>query len=405
MSIEFLIDQLYNNPIMKIKKAYRFRLKVSAVIEKELSQYAGHARFLWNKCCQLNLERLRQSHRILRYQEMDFWSKVWKESEEYGFLKECPAHILQQKLRDLDRTFCDAFDKTQPNKRLPRLKKRGVSDSFRFPEPRQIELRHKGIKVPKLGWLSFYQSEKVLGELRNVTISRRGKHWYVSIQVEMDSEEKSTGTGSVGIDVGIVNFATLSTGEKIQPLNSFRGMEKRLGIAQRKLAKKRKFSERWKKQVSRVRGLHEQIRDMRRDFLHKTTTDISKNHAMVVVEDLNVKNMSRSASGDRENPGVHVSAKSGLNKSILDQGWYEFRRQLEYKLNWRGGLLLKVSPKYSSQRCSNCQDVRKENRRSQREFVCVCCGYCANADENAAKNILAAGHAVLARGASALSAA
>src|SRR6266851_5110265 len=99
MSIELFIGQLYNTPIMKIKKAYRFRLKVPPVIEEKLFQYAGHTRFVWNKCCHINLERLRQGHRIMRYQEMDFWSKVWKESEEYGFLKACPAHIIQQKLR------------------------------------------------------------------------------------------------------------------------------------------------------------------------------------------------------------------------------------------------------------------------------------------------------------------
>ncbi len=390
---------------MKIKKAYRFRLKPSQEIEQQLSAYAGHCRFVWNKCCRMNLERLQRQERILRYAEFDFWVKQWKQSAEYGFLKECPAHIVQQKLRDLDRAFSDAFDKTQPNKRLPRFKKKGRHDSFRFPEPKQIELEGNRLKLPKLGWIHFYRSQEVIGDIRNVTVSRQGKHWYISIQVQQDISSQSTAVDSVGIDAGIAKFATLSNGDTIESLNSFRQIEKRLGIEQRKLAKKQKFSGRWKKQVARVGALHQKASNMRRDFLHKTTTRISKSHAVVVVEDLQVKNMSRSASGDLQNPGVNVAAKSGLNKAILDQGWYEFRRQLGYKLTWNGGMFIEVSPHYTSQRCSHCLHVAKENRQTQSEFVCVSCGYAANADLNAAKNILAAGHAVMARGASALGAA
>ena len=387
---------------MRVKKAYRFRLKTTEGIEKTLSLYAGHCRFVWNKCLGLNLSRLQAGHRILRYFEMDFWSKQWKASEDYGFLKEIPAHLIQQKLRDLDRAFSDAFDKTQPGKRLPRFKKRGRQDSFRFPEPKQIRLSHRRIHLPKLGGLRFHQSRPVVGDLRSVTISRQGRHWYVSLQVEQEVAARAhAGAAAVGIDLGIVKFATLSTGEKIESPNSFRRWEKRLGRAQRKLARKRKFSGRWKRQVGRIQKIHERIRDIRRDFLHKATTEISKNHAMIVVEDLQVKNMSRSASRDIENPGRQVAAKSGLNKSILDQGWSEFRRQLDYKLTWQGGLLIKVEPQYTSQRCSRCLHTSKESRRTQSEFVCVFCGFSMDADENAAKNILAAGHAVMARGASA----
>ncbi|MDF1796743.1 MAG: transposase [Coxiellaceae bacterium] len=124
----------------------------------------------------------------------------------------------------------------------------------------------------------------------------------------------------------------------------------------------------------------------------------SKNHALVVLEALKITNMSHSAKGSLENPGKQVKAKSGLNKSILDQGWGEFKRQLRYKLEWLGGQLLEVDPKYTSQRCHRCGDTRKSNRLSQDRFVCQGCQHEAHADINAAKNILAAGHAVLACG-------
>ncbi|ENJ4877785.1 TPA: transposase, partial [Escherichia coli] len=128
------------------------------------------------------------------------------------------------------------------------------------------------------------------------------------------------------------------------------------------------------------------------------TTTVSKNHAMIVIEDLKVSNMSKSAAGTVSQPGRNVRAKSGLNRSILDQGWYEMRRQLEYKQLWRGGQVLAVPPAYTSQRCAYCGHTAKENRLSQSKFRCQVCGYTANADVNGARNILAAGHAVLACG-------
>ena len=120
---------------------------------------------------------------------------------------------------------------------------------------------------------------------------------------------------------------------------------------------------------------------------------------MVVVEDLQVKNMSASASDTLENPGRNVKSRSGLNKSILDQGWGEFLRQLEYKLQWLGALLIRVTPQYTSRKCSQCGHVSKDNRKTQAKFKCMACGFEANADNNAALDILAAGHAVSACGA------
>ena len=116
---------------------------------------------------------------------------------------------------------------------------------------------------------------------------------------------------------------------------------------------------------------------------------------MIACEDLKVANMSKSASGTLENKGRNVKAKSGLNKSILDQGWGMMIDMLEYKQHWTGGLLVKVNPQYTSQTCFECKHIAKENRRTQAKFECVKCGHKANADVNAAKNILAAGHAVL----------
>jgi len=127
-------------------------------------------------------------------------------------------------------------------------------------------------------------------------------------------------------------------------------------------------------------------------FASIQTEEISKNHAMVAVEDLQVGNMSRSAQGTVEAPGKNVAAKSGLNKAILDQGWFEFRRQLEYKLHWNGGILIAVPAHYTSQTCPACGHVAKENRQTQAKFECVDCGHEENADVVGAMNVLARGH-------------
>jgi putative transposase len=202
----------------------------------------------------------------------------------------------------------------------------------------------------------------------------------------------------IGIDMGVVRFATLSDGTFAAPINSFGKVKTKLARQQRKLSRKQKYSSNWHKQKRKVQRIHAKIAHVRRDFLHKLTSSISKNHAVIALEDLRVKNMSASAKGTIEDPGKNVKAKSGLNRAISDQGWYEFRRQLEHKQQWRGGKVIAVNAFNTSLECSECHHRAKENRVSQAEFKCVKCHHEEHADLNAAKNILAAGRAVQACG-------
>ena len=374
----------------KIRKAYKVQLKTNNNIENKLVRYCGSARFLWNKCLAMNLDRLEKSQPILRYNEMAFWLTVWKRSEEYGFLKECPSQVLQQKLKDLERAFKDCFDKSQPLKRTPVFKKRGLNDGIRFPQGFKIDNRR--IFVPKIGWIGFHKSRDITGTIKNITMTNRGGLWFASIQVEEMLEiGKHVSDSEIGIDAGIKCFAVFSDGTKIKGVHSFRKHEERLAIEQRKLARKKKGSENWKKQKREISKLHHTIANVRSDFLHKLSTDISKSHAKVYVEGLQIRNMSASSKGTLEEPGRSVKAKSGLNKSILDQGWYEFKRQLDYKLSWSGGMLVEVNPRHTSQQCSCCGYTEKENRVSRDVFICQVCGHEENADVNAAKNILTVG--------------
>jgi len=240
---------------------------------------------------------------------------------------------LQQKLRDLERAFKDGFDKKQKNKCLPKYKKRGLHDSFRFPSPQQVKLEYQHVTFPKLGRMRFYRSRAMEGEIKNYTVSRQGKHWTVAIQVEVELKSTTVATKAtsvIGLDLGVKHFVTTSNGDHQAPVNSFRRFEKQLAIKQGQQSKKKKFSANWRKANEEVIRIHQRIANIRRDFQHKLSTEICKNHAIIVVEALKIKNMSRSARGSLDNPGQQVAAKSGLNKSILDQGWYEFRRQGNY---------------------------------------------------------------------------
>ena len=305
---------------------------------------------------------------------------------------------MQQTLKDLERAYTNFFAKRAD---FPKFKKKGLSDSFRYPDPKQVELgqANSRIRLPKLGWMRLRLSREVQGELRNITVSHSCGKWFVSIQTEREvTQPLPTATTTISLDVGIARFATLSDATFVDPLNSFKKHETRLAKYQRRMSRKVKFSSNWKKAKAKAQRIHTTIANARRDFLHKTSTAISQNHALVCIEDLQVRNMSRSAKGNVEQPGKRVAQKSGLNKAILDQGWAEFRRQLGYKLNWAGGTLLPVPAHHTSQTCPCCGHVSKDNRLTQAKFLCVDCGYENHADIVGAINILERGYRLLACG-------
>jgi len=381
---------------MKQRQAFEYELKPNGEHERFMRKSAGACRFVFNKALVIQIENYEASNKYISYVSMAKQLTKWRNSPETPWLSEAPYHSLQQALKDLDRAFKNFFAKRA---NFPRLKKKGRGSSFRFPDPSQIKLDQNNSRIflPKLGWIHYRKSREVIGELRNVTIKKRGEKWFISIQTEREvTRPAKASTTAVGIDVGINRFATMSDGSYIAPLNSFKKHQDRLRHHQQELSRKVKFSQNWKKEKAKVQKIHIGVANARKDFLHKITTTISKNHALVCIEDLQVSNMSKSASGTQENPGKNVRQKSGLNRSILDQGWGMFRSQLAYKLEWNGGMLLAVPPQYSSQECPACHHIAKENRKTQAQFACVSCNYKNHADVVGAMNTLERGYRLLA---------
>jgi putative transposase len=383
---------------MQRLQAFKYELMPTGDQQRDMRRFAGSCRFVFNKALALQKGRYERGEKKHGYAGLCKLLTEWRNSPETPWLRDAPTHPLQQALKDLERAYGNFFEKRAA---FPSFKRKGSSDSFRYPDPKQIKLDQGNgrIFLPKLGWLRYRNSRDVLGEVRNVTVSRSGGKWFASIQTQREIEQPlPSATTSVGIDVGIARFATFSSGDFIAPLNSFKKHQRRLARYQRRMSRKVKFSSNWKKAKARVQKIHRDIANARNDFLHKASTTISQNHALVCIEDLQVRNMSRSAAGTVDEPGRQVQAKAGLNRSILDQGWGEFRRQLGYKLEWAGGMLLAVAPQDTSRTCPCCGHVSKENRRTQAQFVCVECGYENHADVVGAINVLARGHRVLACG-------
>jgi putative transposase len=380
------------------RQAFKYEIELNGKQLKFCRKSAGCCRFIYNKALAIQKENHVAGDKFINYVAMAKQLTDWRRDENFYWLKEAPYHALQYTLKALDNAYQKFFNAKAA---FPRFKKKGCGDKFHFPDKNQIKLDqiNSRICLPKLGWIRYRNSREVIGEVRNVTVSCIGDRWFVSIQTECEIESPiQKSKTAIGIDVGIVQFATMNDGSFIKPLNSFEKHQECLAKAQKKLSKKVKFSKNWEKAKAKIQKIHTRIANVRKDFLHKITTAISKNHALVCIEDLKVKQMSKSVSGTVEDPGKEVKRKSMLNRKILDQGWGEFRRQLEYKMEWNGGVLVVVPPQYTSTKCPDCNHITAENRKSRALFKCVSCNYENHADIVGAINILERGYRLLACG-------
>jgi putative transposase len=392
-------------------QSYRYELMPSTQQERKMRQFAGAARYVFNRALAIQKEECENTGRKLSgYAALCRMLTGWRRDSDTSWLGDCSVHVLQQSLRDLEGAWAKHFNSLGKLTRgeisldrvvrQPRFKKRKkVKDSFRFPAPKKLHVEQHNSRVflPKLGWVRYRNSRNIEGDLCNVTVSRDGNKWFISIQTQRALNSPiHPSTSIVGVDLGVVRFATLSNGEAIKPCNALKNRQARLKRYQCMMARRVELSKNWVKAKDRADSVRRKVKNIRKDFIHKATTMISKNHAVIVIEDLAVSNLVRSASRTKDNPGHNVKQKAALNRAILDQGWAETRRQLEYKAKWLGGSVIAVPPQRTSQTCPKCGYVSSHNRKTQAVFACGGCGYTDNADKVASINIERAGHARIA---------
>ena len=319
---------------MLILKAYKYRLEPADVQAQRLRQMCGCARFVWNYGLAETQRILDTGQKLPSYAALCKMLTAQKGMPETAFLSEGYTDNLQQKLKDLHGAWKRCFDKRLAAEKSVFKRKSKGNDSIRFVNfDKYCQLDRKRVKLPSdLGWVKLRESRAVIGKIKNATVSQHAGSWYISFQVEIDvAQPVHPSISAIGLDAGISKLATLSDGTIFEPVNSFKMNQVKLARLQRQLTRMVKFSANWKKQKAKISRLHSHIANIRRDYLHKVTTTVSKKHAMIVIEDLKLSNMSKSAAGTVDEPGRNFAAKSGLNRAILDQGWYEMRRQLEYK--------------------------------------------------------------------------
>lgn len=366
-------------------------------------QEVGNQRFIWNHFLDLNIKHHKKTGEFIFYTDM--CSMLPKIKEKFPFLKLGYSQSLQQTLKDLDQALKNCF---KSGFGFPKFKRYGQGDSYRVPQ--NFKLEGNKISIPKLGKVRIGGKIKLKKNevLKHVTISREVDSWYISLCIEFRPKKLPKTGKSVGIDVGSVRTYTRSDGKyrkAFRDLPNVKATVKMIKQIQRQMAwkqecwkertgrKKLKKSEiisnSWLKLKQELQKLHQHLRNIRQDWLHKASKLLVTKFDVIAVEDLKLKNMTKSAKGTAKKPGKNVAAKSGLNRNLLDNGLGTLVSLLEYKCRWYGKELVKVRPHYTSQTCSKCNFRSKKNREDQATFVCKKCGLEMNADKNAAKNILA----------------
>jgi putative transposase len=376
----------------------RYRLIPTPAQETVLRDHCGHARYVWN----LAVEQHGHWHpgRAGAPGYLEQCRQLTAARAENPWLAAGSQTVQQQALRDFAQARTAFFDPGNPAGR-PAWRKAGRNEGFRITgrrgrqwDVRRVSRKTGQVWVPKAGWVRFRWSRAVPPDVKSYRVTRdRAGRWHVAFAV-IPAPVPAPGNGQVvGIDRGVAVSAALSTGELLHAPD-LTGRERiRLRRLQRALARAKRGSNRRGRVKHAIARLRARERDRRKDWAEKASTDIARRFDVIRVEDLQIGNMTRSAKGTREDPGRNVRAKAGLNRGILGSGWGLLVRRLADKAP---GRVEKVSPAFTSQRCSACGQVDRGSRESQAVFRCTACGFACNADVNAAINI-AAGHAVTAR--------
>jgi len=381
-------------------KAFRLRLYPTSEQFSLMDRIAGCCRVVYNT----GLEQRRwfaRPGRNITYASQAGELQEFK--QEFPWLTEAPYHCLQQSLVDLESAYKNFW---AGRAGAPQRKKRGENDSFRFPDPTQVmlegnlhvadnkrtrSLKNATLKLPKLGVVQCVLHRSIANgaTVKSVTVSRDGLHWYASVMIEQTIQEpvRRQHEPVVGIDLGIAQPVVLSTGEKFTLPKAKKGDLDHQAKLQQSISRKQKGSRNRYKAIKKLAAFKSHQARVRRDAMEKVTTAIAKNHGVVAMEDLRIKNMTASAKGTVQEPGKNVAQKAGLNRSMLDVSLGAFRVRLGQKMAIGGGIQLLVPAHHTSQRCPKCGHVSPSNRVERDSFACTCCGHVADADVNAAINI------------------
>lgn len=358
-----------------IVKSYKFRINPSKAVTAKLENTLFLCRDLYNSA----LSERKQAYQLNRislnyYTQANQLKEIKETNSEY---KEVHSQVLQDVLKRLDKSFQGFFRRIKQGVKagFPRFKGKNFFDSFCYTQS-GFSLSGNRLTLSKIGTVKIKLSREIIGKVKQCRIKKEINNWFVIFTVETSIEPIPKTGKSVGLDMGISSFATLSDGTQIDNFKYYETTQKKLRVAQRSVSRKKKGSNRRRKAVLKLRKIHLKIKNQRTDFQHKVSTHLVKQFDLIAIEKLSILGMSR---------GI-------LSKQVNDASWSSFFDKLTYKAENAGRQLIKVNPNYTSQDCSACGERVKKDL-SVRVHNCLQCGLILDRDVNAAINILLAGQA------------
>ena len=376
---------------MIIKKAFKFKLKPTSLQCEMFLQFAGARRFVFNRGLAQRQKEYESTGKGVTYFAQNNELVLLKQQEETVWLKEIHSQVLQQGLKDLDRAFQNFFVRIRKGNKpgFPKFKKKGVNESFRFPQGVNVE----GSKayLPKIGWVKFRKSREIQGEIKETTILQEGTDWFVAFSCQFEKANPDLAPideeRAIGIDVGLTHFATTATGKDnlqgtIENPKYLRGKLDYLRYLSRRFSKKVKRSKNNLKAKFKLSKLHTRIKNLRNNFVQQLSALMIKSHDIFCIESLDISNL------------LKTSPKS-LSRAISDAGWRSFLQCLKYKAEECGKHVIEAGNYFpSTQKCAFC-DNRQKMPLFVRQYHCSNCGKENNRDYNSAIVLKAAGMSVL----------
>jgi len=358
-------------------KAFKYKLNPNKEQINQLIQMNGNTRFLWNYFLDLNKNQYIKTKTFVFYMEMN--ALLTKLKKEHCWLKDTPAHALQNKIKDFETALKKVW---KQGSGFPKYKSRHIEhhNSFRIDQVKtsaggHIKPTKTQIKIPKIGWVKWKKHRPLEGKLKSITIKQENGHWWCICLCDIGDTpqiKQSTEDQLIGIDLGLKDFAVTSDGEVFDTPKIYRKKQKKLKRKQQILSRRKKGSKNREKARKLLNKLYYKIKCQRQDFTHKASNAIAKHYSFIAVEDLNIKGMLKNKK---------------LAKAISDQGWAMFVNQLDYKSKMNGGNIVKIGRfKPSTKTCSSCGNIQKMPLNI-RVYECSCCGMTLNRDINAAINI------------------
>ncbi len=369
---------------------YRYKLKPTKAQYAELDRLLEAQRLLYNAALHERIEAWRKAGKsISKIDQNKSLTLIRSFDEGYASIPACLSRWSLARLDDAMTGFFARVKRGQ-NPGFPRFKPMSRWSSFGFDEFKGIRLREGRLLFkPLVGGLKLNQHRSIPegSSIKSCTFTRRGRHWWITMAVDVPAADRHVEPDTaVGIDVGIAQLATTSVGEHFENARPRSRRQRELRVAARALARCKRGSKRRRKVRARLAHLQRQVMDARNTHLHRVASELTRRYAFIAVEDLKLKNMTRSAAGTVAAPGKNVRQKSGLNWSLLDAAPGRLIELLTYKAERAGGMVVKVDPRGTSQECSSC-GVTVEKKLSMREHRCSC-GAVLDRDHNAALNIL-----------------